>query len=81
LTLESRQTELKIDFEAIESIVETKDGRLCLIYFKTGGQGFKKKEDTFECFEIHDIIKCYQSIRNIVQAAEEGDDNIRYQKS
>ena len=66
LSLESRQSELKIDFEAIESINETKDGRLGLIYFRTEGGGFKKKEDLFECFEIHDIIKCYNSIRNIV---------------
>ena len=45
------------------------------------GNGFSKKEYTFECFEIHDIIKCYQSIRNIVQTAEEGEDQIRYAKS
>ena len=81
MCLESRQSELKIDFEAIESITETKDGRLGLTYFKTDGNGFKKKEETFECFEIHDIIKCYHSIRNIVQTVEMGDDAIRYQKS
>ena len=52
-----------------------------LVYFKTDGNGFRKKEETFECFEIYDIIKCYQNIRNIVQTAEVGDDAIRYQKS
>jgi hypothetical protein len=45
------------------------------------GNNFKKKEDVFECFEIHDIIKCYQNIRNMVQAAELNDEGGRYQKS
>lgn len=74
--IESRQSQLKIDFEAVESVAETKDARLAISYFQTNsdGNGFTKKSETFECFEIHDIIKVFKSIRNIVQAAEAGED-------
>jgi|APCry1669190288_1035285.scaffolds.fasta_scaffold532847_1 hypothetical protein len=53
-TIESRQSQLRIDFEAVESITETKDTRLEITYFQTNsnGNGFTKKTETYECFEI-----------------------------
>jgi hypothetical protein len=60
---------MRIDFEAVESLAESKDERLSLTYFSTESSGFKKVTEAYDCFEIPDLIKCYHSIRNIVQSA------------
>lgn len=73
MTIESRQNETRVEFDSIESITETKDGRMNLIYFvvNADGNGFTKRNETYECFEIADIVKAFGSIRTIVEGAAE----------
>lgn len=61
MTIESRQAEVHVDFEAIESIQETKDGRMQLTYFLPNkeGTGFNKKTEIYDCFEIDAILKVF----------------------
>ncbi len=61
-----------MEFEAIESISEKVDGRLQIVYFLANkdGNGFSKKSETFECFEVHDIIKVFTSIRNLIETQQ-----------
>jgi hypothetical protein len=75
LSIESRQKLVRIECESIEAVAETKDGRLAISYFAQKKEGFQKKTELFECFEIGDIVKVFQSIRTIVESAinaEEG---------
>ena len=46
---------------------------MTLIYFLTNsdGNGFTKKNETYECFEIADITKAFKSIRTLVESAVE----------
>lgn len=71
MTIESRQKVINVEFDAIDSITETKDGRLQIIYMlpNSDGNGFSKKNDTFDCFEIADILKVFSSVRTIVENA------------
>jgi hypothetical protein len=69
LTIESRQKFMRVAYDAIEQVTETMDGRLSIVYFvgNTKGTAFTKKTATFECFEVAEIIKTFQSIRTIVE--------------
>lgn len=60
---------MRVAFDAIEQVTETMDGRLSIVYFvgNTKGTTFTKKTATFECFEVGEIIKTFQSIRTIVE--------------
>jgi hypothetical protein len=44
---------------------------LRIVYFiaNADGNGFSKKTETFDCFEIQAIIKTYSSVKNIVESA------------
>lgn len=60
---------MRVAYDAIEQVTETMDGRLSIVYFvgNTKGTAFTKKTVTFECFEVAEIIKTFQSIRTIVE--------------
>ena len=68
MAIESRKRLLQVDFEAIEHVSESKEGRLSIEYFTVNklGSGFSKKSVTFDCFEVADIVKVYSSIRTIL---------------
>lgn len=58
---------------------------MSLIYFiqNSTGEGITKKSETYECFEIYDILKVFHSIRNVVESTADGssDDDLRTSKS
>lgn len=68
MTIESRKRLMQVEFEAIEQVSESKEGRLNIEYFSANklGSGFSKKSVTFDCFEVSDIVKVFSSIRTIV---------------
>lgn len=62
---------MQVDLEAVESISETQEGRLRMVYFAANvdANGFSKRTETFDCFEINDILKTYKSVKTIVEGA------------
>ena len=68
MTIESKKRLLQVEFEAIEQVSESKEGRLSIEYFSANklGSGFSKKSVNFDCFEVSDIVKVFSSIRTIV---------------
>lgn len=71
LSVESRQKVVRVELESVEAVRETKDGRLAVSYFaqKKDGSGFSKHSDLYECFEIEDVVKVFQSIRTVSETA------------
>lgn len=49
-----------------------KDDKLSIIYYipNEDGNGFKKVNDSFDCFEIDDILQIYNTIRNKIETNE-----------
>eukprot|EP00347_Sterkiella_histriomuscorum_P015370 403357272 len=68
LLIESKTFSVTINFDMIDQFIESKEGKLNLIYYLPSNDlpnaKLIKKNETFECCENDEIIKVYKNIRN-----------------
>ena len=70
LVVDCKKYEMQINLESIMVMQENKDGKLSIVYYvpKSKKEGFKKKSDTYDCFEIQDILKLFNTLKTELEA-------------
>ena len=64
LIIDSKAYEISVEFESIENISETKDGKLNLQYYVPGDNGnMMKRNEMYDCFEHEEFVKVYLTIK------------------
>ncbi|CDW74319.1 UNKNOWN [Stylonychia lemnae] len=64
LIIDSKTSEISVNFDNIDEVQETKDGKLNILYFIPGDSGnMLKRNENYECFEIEEFLKVYTNIK------------------
>jgi hypothetical protein len=69
LIIESKSTELQIKIDWIDSMKETKDGKVNMIYTLIKGEEKMKRNDIFEIPDSQLLLKTYFAIKQKLQSA------------
>jgi hypothetical protein len=63
LIIDCKAYEIAVSFKDIESLEETKDGKVSIVYYVPEESGkLVKRTELYDCFETEDIIRTFVNI-------------------